>query len=139
MQFRDSYAFLSNMYPSPIVMTERTTGKLLHFTCAEAAFQAAKCPERAREFENLTGPQAKKLGRQVSLRADWDTKRIAYMRCILKAKFTQNPELAKALRATGDIVLVEDNTWGDKFWGVCKGVGENNLGKLLMEIRAGLE
>lgn len=32
----------------------------------------------------------------------------------------------------------EGNTWGDKFWGVCDGEGENHLGKLLMEVRAEL-
>ena len=34
--------------------------------------------------------------------------------------------------------LVEGNTWGDKVWGVCDGVGENNLGKTLMRIRDAL-
>ena len=36
---------------------------------------------------------------------------------------------------TGDIELVEVNSWGDTFYGVCNGVGENHLGKLLMKIR----
>ena len=53
---------------------------------------------------------------------------------ILKSKF-QNPELSKLLLETGDCELIEGNTWGDQFWGVCKGVGENNLGKLLMKVR----
>jgi predicted NAD-dependent protein-ADP-ribosyltransferase YbiA (DUF1768 family) len=42
------------------------------------------------------------------------------------------------LKATGDEELVEGNWWNDTFWGVCNGVGENNLGKLLMKIRAEL-
>jgi hypothetical protein len=33
------------------------------------------------------------------------------------------------------MILIEGNTWGDTFWGVCNGVGENNLGKTLMNVR----
>lgn len=40
--------------------------------------------------------------------------------------------------ATDDAELVEGNTWGDRYWGVVDGVGENRLGKLLMERRAEL-
>jgi hypothetical protein len=40
------------------------------------------------------------------------------------------------LLATGDMELIEDNDWDDTYWGVCNGAGENNLGKLLMKIRA---
>lgn len=31
--------------------------------------------------------------------------------------------------------IVEENSWRDTYWGVCKGVGENHLGKILMKIR----
>ena len=51
------------------------------------------------------------------------------------AKYTQNPVLAEKLLATGDDELVEFNTWNDKYWGVCRGEGENKLGKVLMRIR----
>ena len=54
------------------------------------------------------------------------------------AKFIQNPRLAKWLIETGDEILVEGNTWNDKFWGVCNGEGANNLGKILMAIRTEL-
>lgn len=36
---------------------------------------------------------------------------------------------------TGESILIEKNTWGDTYFGVCNGVGENNLGKDLMSIR----
>ena len=54
---------------------------------------------------------------------------------IVEEKFRQNPKLAEMLLATEDAILIEGNTWGDKFWGVCNGVGENNLGKVLMYVR----
>lgn len=48
------------------------------------------------------------------------------------------PELKEMLLATGDEELVEGNYWHDTIWGVCDGVGENHLGKMLMEIREDL-
>ena len=61
------------------------------------------------------------------------------MEDICRAKFTQNEELKKKLIDTGDATLIEGNTWNDTFWGVCNGVGENNLGKILMKIREELK
>jgi len=52
----------------------------------------------------------------------------------LREKF-KNPILRELLLMTGDAELVEFNEWNDRFWGVCKGVGENRLGILLQEIR----
>jgi ribA/ribD-fused uncharacterized protein len=127
--FRDEHAFLSNMYPCTIKMGKYT------FKCAEAAFQAAKCPERAHEFEALDGPAAKALGRKVNLRPDWANVRIKFMHRILKAKFTQNLDLMKKLIHTKNTYLVEGNTWKDTFWGICNGVGHNHLGRLLMAVR----
>ena len=60
---------------------------------------------------------------------------------IVRDKFTRNPELKRLLLATGDAVLIEGNTWGDRFWGVDKrtGKGENHLGLILMDIREELK
>ena len=49
------------------------------------------------------------------------------------------PELREKLLATGNEELIEGNWWGDTYWGVCKGKGENNLGKSLMKIRTELQ
>ena len=64
--FRGAYDFLSNFYPAPI------TYNGLVFQNNEAAFQAAKCPERSAEFCFLNPSEAKRLGRRVKLRNDWD-------------------------------------------------------------------
>ena len=53
----------------------------------------------------------------------------------LRSKFSA-PELREKLLDTGDAELIEGNWWNDTTWGVCNGVGENRLGKLLMQIRA---
>lgn len=127
--FRGKYYFLSNMYPCKV----RVAGYI--FECSEAAFQACKCKEAMPQFVGLDGYAAKKLGRKVNLINNWDNLKLEYMRYVIVYKFSQNKDLAKMLIETGDAELIEENTWGDTYWGVCNGVGENHLGKLLMETR----
>ena len=55
---------------------------------------------------------------------------------LIDDKFRRNVELKRKLIGTGNIELIEGNTWKDTFWGVYKGKGRNELGKILMEIRA---
>ena len=57
------------------------------------------------------------------------------MEDIVKAKFSQNEELAEKLLATDDEYLIEGNTWGDRFWGAVNGEGRNQLGIILMQVR----
>lgn len=127
--FKDEYAFLSNFYESKFIYN----GKM--FRNSEAAFQAQKCPEREDEFLTLNAFEAKKLGRQVTLREDWEDVKDLIMAEVLEAKFNYNPSLKQMLIDTKDVKLVEGNTWNDIYWGVCKGVGENKLGKILMMLR----
>lgn len=81
-----------------------------------------------------TPQQAKTLGRSCQLRADWDEVKDKVMFEILQAKF-RDRRLAKDLLDTRPHDLIEGNTWGDTYWGVCNGEGENKLGKLLMKVR----
>lgn len=57
------------------------------------------------------------------------------MKIAVTAKFTQHEKLKRRLLDTGDAILIE-NTKKDYFWGCGEdGSGENNLGKILMEVR----
>jgi ribA/ribD-fused uncharacterized protein len=107
------------------------------FRNAESAFQAQKCADGFMQtaFINLSGAQAKALGKKVKIIPELNEDRLYYMTEVLEKKFEQNPELAKQLVATGDEEIVEGNWWGDTYWGVCNGIGENHLGKILMWIR----
>ncbi len=71
-------------------------------------------------------------------RKGWEDVRIDVMEEIQMAKFTQHPELAEKLIATGDAELTYNNECGDRYWGVFNGEGENNLGKVLMRVRTKL-
>lgn len=127
--FRGKYFFLSNFYSAPIEYNGLT------FLNNEAAFQAMKCPSRAKEFTNLNPSDAKRLGRKVKLRADWEEVKEYIMYHICYQKFKQNKKLREWLINTGSAELIEENTWGDRVWGVCNGVGKNLLGNILMKVR----
>ena len=128
-RFGGEYQFLSNFYEAPILYNGIT------YRNAEAAYQAQKCTDRAQEFANLSAKEAKRLGRKVSLRADWDSVRIGIMHNIVRTKFSQHEDLRDKLLATYNKELIEGNYWNDCFWGVCMNEGENNLGKILMLVR----
>ena len=101
----------------------------------EAAFQAAKTPEGREAFASLDPVTAKRKGRKVPLRSDWESVKFNIMYDICRAKFTQHPDLKEKLLATGDEPLEEGNTWGDRIWGTVNGKGQNHLGKILMRLR----
>lgn len=127
--FSGQYEFLSNFYYNPITVNG------VRFMTNENAFQAQKCPERASEFVELTPGKAKRHGRTVKLREDWNRIRLDLMYELNRRKFTENDYLRAQLLKTGDRELIEGNYWNDTFWGVCKGTGQNHLGKILMRIR----
>lgn len=134
-EFRGSYSFLSNFYLCPVMFE----GDL--YPSSEHAFQAAKTVDpiiRRRVAVQAKPGLAKQLGRKVPLREDWIEVRVQVMTEILRDKFSRNQKLRSKLLATGDADLVEGNTWGDTFWGVCRGEGENKLGQALMRVRAEL-
>lgn len=128
------YAFLSNFYECPVRVCFPGYG-CYTFGSSEAAFQAAKCPERAQEFMHITPAASKKLGRSVHLRSDWEQVKDDVMYDVVYAKFEQNPDIRAKLLATGTEELVEGNTWGDRYWGQVNGVGKNMLGQTLMRVR----
>jgi hypothetical protein len=54
---------------------------------------------------------------------------------IVKDKFLRNPDIRQRLLYTINDDLVEGNNWNDTYWGVCNGIGQNKLGKILMRVR----
>ncbi len=129
--FRGEYSFLSNFYEVPV------TYEGLTYQNSEAAYQAQKCADtKDREaFTAMNPAEAKKAGRTVTLRKDWEDVKISIMTGIVRAKFEQNPDLAERLIATKDAYLEEGNNWGDRVWGTVNGEGANNLGLILMDTR----
>ena len=130
--FKGEHAFLSNFWYVDV----KFDGDVYRTT--EHAYQAAKTDDVAlrRMIRQLATPrEAKAAGAKVTLTSDWDTRKMLVMLDVNVSKFLFNPELRQKLLETGDAYIEETNLWGDTFWGVCNGVGENNLGQILMLIR----
>ena len=110
----------------------------LNFLNTESAYQAMKCKtlQQAKTFCQLSGLEAKKLSKVISIRAYWDKIRYNIMSELVFQKYLLHKDLREKLLATGDKYIEETNYWDDVYWGVCDGVGENNLGKITMAVRA---
>lgn len=134
--FSGSFAFLSNFYPVKVEFED------CPFPTVENGYQAAKTDNLLERvfFMNVEPAQAKRLGRQVILRVDWEQVKEAVMFDLLRQKF-EDPTLCAKLKATGGQSLVEGNWWHDNYWGSCrcpehKGrIGKNRLGFMLMQLR----
>lgn len=135
--FCDEYEYLSNFYEVDVQWDGRT------YRNSEAAFQSAKTldPQIRDSFTLLDPLSAKRKGRQVALRSDWETVKSTIMETVVRAKFRQHLDLAKRLMETGNAELMEGNDWNDTCWGVDlrTGEGENRLGKILMSVREELQ
>ncbi len=116
-EFRGEYGFLSNFYYSPLEMWG------IRFPTVEHAFQACKTtdPQLRQKIADSSTPQtAKRMGRKLKLREDWEDVKVIYMYTLLKQKFSDK-NLRIYLLSTGNEKLVEGNWWKDRVWGVYDG------------------
>ena len=128
--FDGEFRWLSNFWPAAVWLDG------IQYPSVEHAFQAAKFrPEDRRPFRTGPAGSTKKLGRGLPAQSDWLDRRFSVMEALLQQKFAASSDLGNLLLSTGDRPLIEGNTWGDRFWGVCNGEGENQLGHLLMAQR----
>lgn len=129
--FFGDFRWLSNFHLSPITFGTKI------YPSVEHAYQAAKSTDKNEREKIRTAASpaiARKLGQKVEMRDDWEEKKLSVMEALLRLKF-KDPDLRAKLINTHPYELIEDNWWGDKFWGIYHDEGENNLGKLLMKIR----
>lgn len=128
--FRDpAFEFLSNFSISYIEMDG------VVYPTVEHAFQAAKTEDLTlrEKIRNVETPQqANRIGQFIDLIPSWNENKLNLMKSLLTKKF-ETVQLRKKLLSTRDAELVSGE---DTFWGVVDSVGENHLGKLLMEIRS---
>lgn len=135
--FSGEFRFLSNFWPEP------ARGGLTN----EHFFQAEKSldPEERAFVMRASNPgEAKRRGRMITMREDWDAVKNSVMLSGLRNKFYLDADLRRKLIATSDHRLVEVNTWGDRYWGAewqqypsgdYQLDGANVLGVLLMQVR----
>ena len=136
MLFKDEFSFLSNFSPAEVILDGKK------YPTVEHAFQAAKTldlKDRKVIQTARTAADAKRIGRTVNLRKDWESSKLTTMTLLLIQKFYRG-ENKELLKETGTQMLVEHNYWHDNYWGSCtcpkcRDHGTNMLGKLLMTIR----
>lgn len=137
-----AYGFLSNMAAGfPLLVGEKV------WKTTEALYQAARFPEvpdLQEEIRRQASPMAAKMVtkpyRSARGRPDWEAVRVDVMRWVLRVKVLQGGDFGTRLAATGERGIIEDSH-KDRFWGAVFSnesglfVGENWLGRLLMEVR----
>jgi ribA/ribD-fused uncharacterized protein len=149
VSFFGRYSFLSNFYKCSFTVEGIT------YNCGEQFIQQKHCEclgqdELAQRILSTSDPSIQKqLGG--SIRADprpWRDVARAEILPGIRAKFTQNPELASLLLNTGTRDIGEAST--DPYWGVAMSLsnkdslkkdmwsGKNVMGKVLMTVRAEL-
>ena len=134
----DDYGFMSNFASYPFSDGSRI------WTTSEHYFQAQKflVPQIQEKIRQIVSPMDAALegrNRQNPLRPDWEEVKDKVMLQVLRMKFSQNPEIAKGLVATGDAILIE-HTRNDAYWADGgDGSGKNKLGLLLMQVREELK
>lgn len=130
-------SWLSNMHRASFVR------RGVYWETSEHFYQSFKSSDRTiqNRIRDMDSPYATKNFTnkdEFETRADWNRIKLSVMAVATYYKYTYNPELRAKLLATGDCLIEEGNTWNDTYWGICRGVGENNLGKLLMKLRSAL-
>lgn len=126
--FKDEHRWLSNFWIHDSVRQ----------LSVEHHYQAAKTTNYEDWLLVMAAPtagQAKKLGKLVTIRPDWEDIKFIIMEQFTREKYATNRSLREKLIETRGSLLIEENHWGDTVWGVCNGVGENRLGKILMKVR----
>lgn len=131
--FRGPYDFLSNMYEVDI------TYQGITFPSSEHLYFYQQIPEgwwRNRVLETPHGKVAKKIASNPKCPRISTTKAFK-LQCMKRAVWEKFkvPAMQNRLIDTHPTILVEYNWWNDTFWGVCRGEGENHLGRLLMHTR----
>lgn len=130
-RFMGEYRWLSNFQTAKI----EYDGIL--YPTTEHAYQAHKSLdlEVRKAISYLSSPgEAKRIGNVITIRSDWELVKLDIMLDVTRLKY-ETKWLRDKLLETGNAELIEGNTWKDTFWGVCRGKGENHLGKILMKVR----
>ena len=116
----------------------------LSFYTSEVAYHWEKFPHDTLVQDSLLSARSSHDAFKIAerhkgvVRSDWKDVRVGIMRDILTAKANQHEYVRRKLLETGNRLLIE-NSWRDDFWGVGpNGNGQNQMGKLWMEVRASI-
>lgn len=136
--FTGEWACLSNFWSTNVC----------GYPSAEHYLQANKTLDLAQreafKDPSVTPGKAKRMGRSLELRPDWELVKIAVMAVAVFVKFQPGSYCGLTLMDSYPAHLVEGNYWHDNFWGNCTCarcsniLGLNHLGILLETRRSEL-
>ena len=106
--FRGKYGFLSNMYDAPFYEDGIKYPTVEHYVNAVKTLDPN---EKKMVMTSMSPVDAKRIGKTVTLREDWDDIKLSVMEHAVRLKFQYNPKLADKLVATGGEELVEGDWW----------------------------
>lgn len=137
--------YIKNWFSNMLPFEEPLVYQGISYFAAENFYQAMKMPKDKTDLraqiaamspyksktairDRVTYPWRDDWTKELSLRA---------MRMALNHKFKEGTLWRTKLNLTENWEIVEWNNWGDVFWGkdIVTRQGENNLGKILMDIR----
>ncbi len=135
---------MSNWFSNFVPYTVPLLDHGIQYRTPEHYYQASKSPfhddwERIAALD--TPGQAKRAGKKLQLRVNWDDVKVLVMMRVLLWRIETDPIWKGKLMDTGYSRITEWNTWHDLYWGrctcdKCQESGLNVLGELLMNIRS---
>ncbi len=130
----DDFGCFSNFAPYPVRMGAKRWPTAEHYFQAQK-FEEAEHQETIRKTKSPMIAARMGRDRKKPLRRDWESVKVAIMREVVRAKFSQHEDIRQILLSTGDARIVE-HTENDSYWGDGgDGSGKNVLGRILMEVR----
>ncbi len=144
----DDKGRIKNWFSNMLPLDEPYIYQGISYRTSENFYQAMKLPKDRSDLRSeiaAMNPFKAKIAtrdrKKYPQREEWDGMKLIVMEYILRVKFAKGTSWAEKLLATGDEDIIEYNNWRDTFWGwdINLQKGENNLGKILMEIRKSLK
>jgi N-glycosidase YbiA len=133
----EPYGCFSNFSPHSIQMEGEIWPTSEHYYQAQK-FVGTQDLHLCRLIQQVPSPEkAAAIGRNpiYTVRQNWHTLKPAIMYGAVLTKFTTYPDLMALLLSTDEELIVE-NSSTDDYWGCgSDGLGQNQLGKVLMRIR----
>jgi N-glycosidase YbiA len=133
----EPYGCFSNFSPHSIHLEGEIWATSEHYYQAQKFVGTQDCHLCQLIWQASSPELAAAIGRNpiYVVRRDWDSLKRSIMYKVVFTKFKSHPDLKHLLLGTGEELIVE-NSPTDHYWGCgSDGLGQNQLGKVLMQIR----
>jgi ribA/ribD-fused uncharacterized protein len=133
----DPYGCFSNFSPHPIEIANQTWATVEHYYQSQKFVGTEHAPLITTIHAVKTPEEAAALGRDRcrAVRHDWEQVKATIMYQAVLTKFLTHIDIQAVLLSTDEALIVEDSPT-DYYWGCgSERTGQNQLGKILMQVR----